>query len=89
MTLFGLINDSEGAVRLLLDDALFAHDPVNFHPLRNDATTAISPASMLAFAAALGKAPTRLRFDADGKPALIEPGRASAHVGGENNQGNS
>ncbi len=89
VTLFGLINDAEGAVRLLLDDALFAHDPVNFHPLRNDATTAISPAAMLVFAGALGKTPTRLRFDPDGKPSLIEPGRASAHVGGEKKQEDS
>lgn len=89
VTLFGLINDAEGAVRLLLDEALFAQDPVNFHPLRNDATTAISPISMLAFAKALGKMPTRLRFDASGRPALIEPGPASAHVEGEKNQGYS
>ncbi len=89
VTLFGLINDAEGAVRLLLDEALFAHDPVNFHPLRNDATTAISPTSMLAFAKALGKTPTRLGFDANGRPSLIEPGPASAHVEGEKNQGYS
>lgn len=89
VTLFGLINDGEDAVRLLLDEALFAHDPVNFHPLRNDATTAISPASMLTFAAALGKAPARLRFDPGGAPALIEPGPASAHVEGEKNQENA
>ncbi len=43
VTLFALINDPDGRVTLLLDEALFAHDPVNFHPLRNDATTAISP----------------------------------------------
>lgn len=88
VTLFGLINDAEQKVRLLLDEALFAHDPVNFHPLRNDATTAIAPAAMLAFADALGRTPTRLNFDAEGRPTPIEPGLASAHVEGEKNQEN-
>lgn len=80
VTLFGLINDPERQVRLLLDEALFAHDPVNFHPLRNDATTAISPADMLVFVRALGREPIRLAFDAEGKPALIEPAPTFAHV---------
>lgn len=80
VTLFALINDPAGAVTLLLDEALFAHDPVNFHPLRNDATTAISPADMLRFIRALGREPIRLAFDAAGAPSRIEPLAASAHV---------
>ena len=40
VTLFSIINDPSHAVTLLLDDALYTYDPVNFHPLRNDATTA-------------------------------------------------
>src|SRR5690606_37507446 len=39
VTLFALINDPAREVTLILDEALFAHDPVHFHPLRNDATT--------------------------------------------------
>ncbi len=88
VTLFGLLNDAERVVRVLLDEALLARDPVNFHPLRNDATTAISPSAMLAFIGALGRTPARLRFDADGKPTLIEPGWTSAHVEGGKNQEN-
>lgn len=80
VTLFGLINDAEGNVTLLLDEALFAHDPINFHPLRNDATTAISPEDMLKFARATGHEPVRIAFDPGGKPTLIEPGAAAAHV---------
>lgn len=80
VTLFGLINDNERNVTLLLDEALFAHDPVNFHPLRNDATTAISPEDMLKFARATGHEPVRIAFDPGGKPTLIEPGAAAAHV---------
>jgi Ala-tRNA(Pro) deacylase len=80
VTLFALINDPERRVTLLLDEGLFAHDPVNFHPLRNDATTAISPADMLKFIRALGREPVRIAFDAAGAPRLIEPGAHSAHL---------
>lgn len=73
VTVFALINDEARRVTLLLDDGLFAHDPVNFHPLSNDATTAISPAGLLQFLDALGRKPIRLAFDADGVPTLIEP----------------
>jgi Ala-tRNA(Pro) deacylase len=80
VTLFAIVNDPDRTVTLVLDDALFAHDPVNFHPLRNDATTAISPADMLKFIRATGREPIRLRFDAQGIPARIEPGAPPAHV---------
>jgi Ala-tRNA(Pro) deacylase len=82
VTLFALINDPERRVTLLLDEALLAHDPVNFHPLRNDATTAVSPDGMLTFIRALGREPIRLAFDAHGQPRRIEPGAASAHFTG-------
>ena len=75
VTLFALINDPEHRVTLLLDEGFFAHDPINFHPLRNDATTAISPADMLKFIRALGREPIRLAFDAAGQSRLIEPAR--------------
>jgi Ala-tRNA(Pro) deacylase len=80
VTLFALINDPERRVTLILDEGLFAHDLVNFHPLRNDATTTISPAGMLAFIRAAGHQPIRLAFDAAGRPSLIDPGPPSAHV---------
>lgn len=82
VTVFALINDPEGRVQVVLDEALFAYDPVNFHPLRNDATTAVSPADMLKFVRATGHEPIRLAFDAAGKPRRIDPGASSAHVGG-------
>jgi Ala-tRNA(Pro) deacylase len=82
VTLFALINDPDRNVTLILDEGLFAHDPVNFHPLRNDATTAISPAGMLTFVRALGREPIRLGFAPDGTPRRIEPGAASAHLDG-------
>ena len=82
VTLFALINDHDAKVRLILDEGLFAHDPVNFHPLRNDATTAISPGGMLKFAHATGHAPIRLAFDAAGEPRMIDPGAPPAHLEG-------
>jgi Ala-tRNA(Pro) deacylase len=80
VTVFAVINDTERNVTLVLDEALFAHDPVNFHPLRNDATTAISPADLLKFARAAGHEPLRIAFDAAGAPTLIEPDASPAHL---------
>ena len=73
VTLFALINDPDRKVTLLLDDGFFGCDLVNFHPLSNDATTALSPGDMLKFARATGHEPIRLAFDAAGQPRLIEP----------------
>ena len=56
VTPFALINDPERRVRLVLDTALMACDPLNFHPLSNDATTAISQAGSAKFLAALSRA---------------------------------
>ena len=54
VTIFALINDAGRRVSLVLDKTLLEHDPVNFHPLSNDATTAVSREGMLAFLRALG-----------------------------------
>ena len=62
VTLFSILNDTESAVTLILDGALMNHDIVNFHPLLNDATTAISSADMIKFAKATGHDPVILDF---------------------------
>jgi Ala-tRNA(Pro) deacylase len=72
VTAFALINDTLNRVALVLDQALMAHDPVNFHPLSNDATTAVSPAGLLTFLAHTGHPPRLVAFDAQGKPSLVE-----------------
>jgi Ala-tRNA(Pro) deacylase len=54
VTPFGLINDTEGVVRVVLDKRLEALDPLNFHPLDNARTTAISPRDLLRFIEATG-----------------------------------
>ena len=57
MTAFAIINDPQKRVRFILDEALTDFDIVNFHPLRNDATTAIASADLLNFVRALGREP--------------------------------
>ena len=62
VTLFSVLNDTDKQVTLIVDAALLNHDIVNFHPLLNDATTAISSADMIAFAKATGHNPIILDF---------------------------
>jgi Ala-tRNA(Pro) deacylase len=49
VTLFALINDPAARVTLVLDSQLLAQDLVNFHPLRNTATTAMPTQDVLKF----------------------------------------
>lgn len=65
VTAFSIINDPDHRVRFILDKALMAYDIVNFHPLRNDATTAISADDLLTFVRALGREPEILDLTAD------------------------
>ena len=62
VTPFGLINDSERRVRVFLDAEMMAGELVNFHPLRNDATTAMAPADLRRFIAACGHHAQDLKF---------------------------
>jgi Ala-tRNA(Pro) deacylase len=64
VTLFALINDADHRVRLVLDAALFEHEVVNFHPLANSATTAISRDGMRRFLEALDIRPLIVDFAA-------------------------
>lgn len=68
VTVFGLINDRDGAVTLHLDAALLRHDPVWFHPLSNDASTAVAPGDLVRFAESLGRRPRLIAFDHAGRP---------------------
>ena len=57
VTPFALVNDSERRVTPVLDAAMLEHDPLNYHPLINDRTTAVAPADLLRFIDACGHAP--------------------------------
>lgn len=63
VTAFALINDPAHRVRFVVDAALLATDPINFHPLTNTATTAVSKAGFLNFLTALGIEPMVVDFD--------------------------
>jgi Ala-tRNA(Pro) deacylase len=62
VTVFAMINDEARAVRLVLDRALLESDPVNFHPLVNTATTAVSVQGLLAFLKTLDIEPVIVDF---------------------------
>ncbi|HEX4180580.1 MAG TPA: YbaK/EbsC family protein [Caulobacteraceae bacterium] len=70
VTAFALIHDPEHRVTFVLDAALAACDPVNFHPLANTATTAVSQAGFRRFLAALGVEPILVDFTRS-PPALV------------------
>jgi Ala-tRNA(Pro) deacylase len=57
VTPFSLINDRERKVRVVLDAVMLGHEPINFHPLRNDRTIAVSAADLLKFIAVCGHTP--------------------------------
>jgi Ala-tRNA(Pro) deacylase len=57
VTPFSLINDTVRQVKLVLDKGMLAHDPLNYHPLVNDRTIAVSPEGLLAFLRQTGHDP--------------------------------
>ena len=63
VTAFALLNDPERRVTFVADAALLEADPVNFHPLGNDATTAVSREGFRRFLRALGREPIAVAFE--------------------------
>ena len=57
VTPFAAINDAERRVTVVLQQAMLAHDPLNYHPLENTRTTAIAPDDLVRFLDAHGHAP--------------------------------
>jgi Ala-tRNA(Pro) deacylase len=57
VTPFGLINDTTNRIQVILDAAMMQLAPLNYHPLNNDATTAISPDDLLKFISSCGHIP--------------------------------
>jgi Ala-tRNA(Pro) deacylase len=64
VTALALINDPEHRVRFVLDRELALAETVNFHPLTNTATTALSRAGFRAFLAGVGVEPLVVDFAA-------------------------
>lgn len=64
VTTFGAINDTDGRVSVVLDEALMRHDMINVHPLSNTATTSIKAADLVRFLRATGHEPAILKVSA-------------------------
>jgi Ala-tRNA(Pro) deacylase len=64
VTPFALVHDNARRVAVVLDRGMLERDPLNYHPLENDKTTAIAPSDLLRFIAACGHRP--LIIDLDG-----------------------
>lgn len=62
VTPFAVINDVGARVRVVLDREMLGIDPLNYHPLTNERTTAISPADLTRFLAACDHEPTLVEF---------------------------
>ncbi|MEO9900140.1 prolyl-tRNA synthetase associated domain-containing protein [Nisaea sp.] len=61
---YALFNDVDRAVTVVLDKELLTFDLLNYHPLSNEMTIAVSPDSLLAFLKNLGYEPEILDFAA-------------------------
>jgi Ala-tRNA(Pro) deacylase len=64
VTPFGLINDTAARPTVILDAAMMEQEWLNYHPLRNDATTTIRSADLLAFIRATGHEPRIIQVSA-------------------------
>jgi Ala-tRNA(Pro) deacylase len=62
VTPFAAINDAAHRVTIVLDAEMLDCSPLNYHPLTNEATTAIAPADLLRFLADCGHAPRTLHL---------------------------
>jgi Ala-tRNA(Pro) deacylase len=60
---FGVINDSGAEVEVVLDAALMEMHPLNFHPLDNSKTTAVSAPDLVRFLESTGHPPVFLDFN--------------------------
>lgn len=60
---FGLINDQDNRVTILLDKNLMSNDKINCHPLVNTATTTIAAADLLIFIRATGHEPRLINLE--------------------------
>ena len=63
---FGLLNDTQRHVRVLLDEALMKHESLNFHPNVNTATLTLSTGDFRRFLAHLGHQVSEVALDGGG-----------------------
>lgn len=61
VTVFGLINDTQARIKIVLDERLMENDIINAHPLTNQATTSIRSSDLVSFIKATGHDPVILK----------------------------
>lgn len=54
VTVFGIVNDVDQRVTVVIDETLLEHELINAHPLTNEATTTISRNELLRFIESTG-----------------------------------
>ena len=74
VTPFALATIRRSRVAVVLDKGMLEHDPLNYHPLVNDRTTAIAPRDLLRFIEACGHRPRIVDLDAGSSAGLIGSG---------------
>lgn len=57
VTPFALMNDRENTINVILEAKMMAYDQLNYHPLKNDATTTIATGDLVKFIEACGHKP--------------------------------
>lgn len=62
VTPFALMNDRHRRLTVILDKEMLAQEILNYHPLRNDATTSIKSADFLRFIESCGHRPRVVDF---------------------------
>jgi Ala-tRNA(Pro) deacylase len=63
VTPFGVVNDSGGKVRVVLDRGVLEKEPLNFHPLDNAMTTSIGASDFVRFLESVDHAPLMMDFE--------------------------
>jgi Ala-tRNA(Pro) deacylase len=74
VTPFALINAAPGRIEVILDAAMMEEELLNYHPLKNDATTTIRAADLVAFIRSCGHEPRILALS---EPQLQSAGRSA------------
>ena len=63
VTPFGLINDTEHRITVILEERMMKEPVLNYHPLSNDATTTIASSDLVAFIRSCGHEPRIVALD--------------------------
>lgn len=64
VTPLGAVNDHDGRVTVVIDEALMGEDVVNAHPLTNEATLSLAPDDLVRFLRETGHEPLILKIAA-------------------------